>query len=445
MRWFRGRLIWVLLGTVLAMLIVAAVAWGLYTILRQQPPTMSAWQNPIAAVSPNEVAPDLALYSLAGAATAETIDASIVGDELETAYALLVHNQELSDAQRIGRFIRLGSRFAEAGLPERAELCYQQIYDAAILGPGLSDSVRADALLATGEGRMTLDDAERAREAYDQAFLLATEGAYLHGAHRRQLLGQLEAAYRELDDSQQADECLDMIDKLDREPGVYSARPSTEWPSVPAGDDLVSSPEVGTLEEARRQAAYALLEALPDEGEPPAELVSRLAQALLEEDEAKLSLYGSELEATTQAGRRIGIQLQVIRWLLLKVQIADGGFGLSLVPEWDTQVSDIRSALYRAYEDLSVEYEDFIAALPQVSQMDPVRYWVLRRLLLAGRMGQYPDYPAEAMARDLQATAAALISSGPDGNLFVEPLWDEEGLVYSFRPADQYARSTGGP
>ena len=445
MRWFRGRLIWVLLGTVLALLIVAAVAWGLYMMLRQQLQPARAWRNPIAAVSPDGVAPDLALYPLAGAATVETIDASIVGGELETAYALLVHTRELSDAQRLGRLIRLASRFVEAGLSERAELCYQQISDTAILSPELSDSVRADAFLSAGEGRLVLEDTEGALEAYDQAFLLATEGAYLHGAHRRQLLSRLETAYRELDDSEQADECQDLIEELDREPWAYSARPGTEWPSVPGGEDVVSSAEVGTLEEERRQAAYALLQGLSDETEPPSELISRLAQALLQEDAAKLSLYGRELEATTQAGRRIGIQLQLIKWLLLKVQIADGSFGLILVPEWDTQAADIQSALYRAYEDLSIEFDDFVAALPQVSQMDPVRYWMLRRLLLAGRLGHYPDYPAEAMAQDLQATALALIGSGPDGSLFVEPLWNEEGLMFSFRPAEQYGQSTETP
>jgi tetratricopeptide (TPR) repeat protein len=395
-------------------LVLVAVASGLvYVVLRQQGGTTGGWQDPVAAILPDEIAPDLALYPLAGASEWETIDAAIFNGDLETAYATLVFGPDLSDAQRLGRLIMLGRSFAEAGESERSDLItLRQAYDAAVLSPGLNDPTRADALLASGKGWAALEHRAQALEAYNQVYMLAVRSPYLHMAHRRDLLSVLEVAYRDLDDAERAQACLQRIIEFDQEPSRQPPARPVESAELAMGAEQVSSAEVGALEEGRRQAALALIEALPEGEEPPHHLVSGLGQALQAEDMAKLSLYKQELEATTQPGRRIGLHWQVIDWLMLKYRVATMGFGLSLVPDWETQAADIQSSLSKAYEDLFFDYEDLVTGLPQASLMAPGSYEVRRRVIQAGRLGQYPNYPEQQLTDKLRNAVADESPSG---------------------------------
>lgn len=429
----------------LCLLLVAVALGVVYVVLRQQGGTMGGWQDPAAAIQPDEIAPDLALYPLAGASEWETIDAAISNGDLETAYATLVLGTDLSDAQRLGRLTMLGRSFAETGKPERSDLTFRQAYDVAILSPELNDPTRADALLASGKGWAALGHRAQALEAYNQVYLLAVRSPYLHMAHRRDLLSVLEAAYRGLDDGERAQACLQRIIELDQEASRQPPARPVESPELGMGTEQVSSPEVGAVEERRRQAALALIEALPEGEEPPPRLVSGLAQALQAEDMAKLSLYQRELEATTQPGRRIGLHWQVIRWLTLKYRVATKGFGLSLVPDWETQAADIQSSLSKAYEDLYFDYEDLVTGLPRASLMAPGSYQVRRRVIQAGRLGQYPNYPEQQLTDKLQNAVAAMIAAG-----FVEPLYvdvtaADGGLRFYLSPADEYGLRDESP
>lgn len=444
MRSCQGRLVWILLALVVLLLVVAAASVVIYLVLRQQS-LATGWQDPIVAIVPDEIAPDLALYPLAGASELDTVDAAIVNGDLETAYAALVFGLELSDAQRIGRLILLGGKFVEAEQPDRASLVYQQAYDVAVLSPYLNDPARADALLATGQGWTALEQEARAMEAYDQVYLIAVQSPYLQMANRRDLLAALETAYRDLGDTERAEACRASIIELDQETAPHPPQALGEVPDLPRGDVVVSSPEVGVLEETRRQAAYALLQPLSEGSEPPAGLVSDLAQALQAEDAAKLALYQGELEGTTQPSTRINVSWQMIHWLMLKYKVASRGFGLSLVPEWEAQRSEIQSVLSKAYEGLFFDYEDLVTALPEASLMGPGSYQVRRQAVLDGRLGRYPNYPAQQLAGKLQEAVAGLIASGFVDALYVD-LRIEDGETFFFlSPADEYGLSSQSP
>jgi hypothetical protein len=438
MRSCRGRLIWILLAAIVLLLIVAIVTGGIYLVLRRQRASAAGWQDPIAQIVPNEIVPGLALYPLAGASELETMDVAIANGDLETAYTALVFAMDLSDAQRIGRLTLLGQRFVEAEKPERAALCYQQIYDVALISPRLNDPARADALLGDGQGWATLDRRAEALNAYDQVYVLAVQSPYLQVAHRRDLLGQLEAAYRGLDDLEQAAACRQQIVALDQQSSPQVPAALGPSPGLPSETEPVSSPEVGVLEENRRQAAYALLQQVADGGDPPADLVDNLAQALLAEDGAKMSLYQGQLEATSQPGRRINIQWHLIRWLMVKYQVAAKGLGWSLVPAWEAQAPEIQSTLSKAYEGLYFDYEDLVTALPDASLMGPGSYQARRQAILAGRLGQYPNYPAEQMANKVQDAVTDLIAAGSREQLYLDVAVEDGGLRFYLSPADQY-------
>ncbi len=445
MRLRRSRLVWVLLAGAVVLLLVAVIAGTVYVVLqgRSEPPT--GWRDPIAQVTPDAITSAWALYPLAGASELDTIDEAIASGDLETAYAALVFGRELSDLQRIGRLTLLGQRFAQAENSEQASLCYQQIYDLALLSPALHDPARADALLSAGRGWAALGQDEQALTAYDQVYFLALQSPYLQAAQRQDLVRDLEGTYRQLGDDAQAQAAQQQLREWNQ--GVQPPPPSqpVELPDLPVRTDPVSSPEVGELEEARRQAVYALQQALALDGEAPAELVDGVAQALLAEDAAKLSLYQQELEASSQPGRRINVHRHTIRWLTVKYQVAMAGFGLSLVPEWEAELTEIQSALSKAFEDLHFDYEDLVTALPNASLIGPGRYQTRREVILAGRLGQYPNYPAQQLAVKLQDAATDLISAGAREQLYVDVTAEAGQLHFFLSPAERYGLRSPSP
>jgi hypothetical protein len=434
----RNRWIWILLAAVAFLLVVAVIAGAVYLILQRQPAKAGSWQDPISAIVVAEIRPEWALYPLAGASEVETIDVAIGGGYLETAYAGLVFSLELADVQRIGRLTLLASRFVEAEKPDRAARCYQQIYDAAILSPKLNDPARADALLAVGNGWAALGEESLALNAYDQVYLLAVQSPGLQMAHRRDLLGVLESAYRDLGDEAQAEAARQQIQAWDQGAQPQPLTQPSELVELPAATEPISSPDVGALEEMRRQAVYNLIQALGEGREPAPDLVAAVAQALQDEDAAKLALYQQELAATSQPSKRINVDWHLIRWLMIKYQVATQGFGLSLVPEWEAQEAEIQSALSVAYEDLRFDYEDLVTALPEASLMGPGSYLARRQVILAGQLGQYPNYPAQQMASKLQDAVTELISAGSREQLYVDVAAGNEGLYFFLSPADQY-------
>ena len=445
MRSSQRKLVWILLAVVVFLLLVAVVSGGIYLLVRGRSPATTGWQDPISQVLPAEVLPDLALYPLAGALPLETIDAAIASGDLETAYATLVFGLDLSDAQRIGRMILLGKRFAEAEEPDRASLAYQQIYDLAVLSPALNDPARADALLSAGKGWAAIKQEAPALAAYDQVYTVAVYSPYLQRADCRELLSLLETAYRDLGAVEAAEACRQKIVELDQEPQPQPSAPPIEFPGLPSIGEPVSSPEVGALEEARRQAAYALLQSLSRGVEPPARQVSALAEALKAEDAAKLALYRREVEGTTQVSRRIDVYWHLIHWLTLKEQVAEKAFGLSIVPEWEAQAADVRSALSTAYEDLFYDYEDLVTALPNAALMEPGHYQDRRLVTLSGRLGQYPNYPEQQMADKIREAVTKLIAAGFVQPLYVDQMSDDMGLRFFLSPASGYGAPAQGP
>jgi hypothetical protein len=174
-------------------------------------------------------------------------------------------------------------------------------------------------------------------------------------------------------------------------------------------------------------------------------LLDGLSDALMAEDAGKLALYDQELANTSQSARRIDIQWQKVRWLLLKYEIASRAVGRSIVPDWEAQLPEIQSSLSKAYEGLLFDYEDLVTALPDASLIGPGRYEARRLITLAGRLGQYPNFPAEQMAEKLQAAAEDLIGSGWSNALLVDVVKQDGSLDFVFSPAGEYGQPTPTP
>jgi len=439
MRIARGRGHWILLAVAVVLVVVAVVAIGAFLALRQKQPASLAWQDPVAAVAADEVVPQLALYPLAGASELETIDAGIDNGDLMTAYAALVYNPDLPDRQRIGRLAALGDRFIQTDNRFMASVALMQVYDLALLSPRLNDPLRADALRLAARGWAKVGESDNALEALGQVHLLASNSPYLQVAQRREMLVSLEAAYRNLKQAKLAEDVRGEIVALDQGTSGEPIRTRAQPAELPSGGEPISSPEVGALEETRRQAAFAAVNSLSQGIEPSPEQLSSLAEALKAEDAAKLGLYRQELDATTQPGRRIDIHQLLVRWLLLKCRIAQKGFGLSIVQEWEGQLSDNQAALSKAYEDLLFDYEDWAASLPDASYMAPSSYAALRLVILSGRLGQYPNYPAEQLVQKMQATVGEMVDAGYADDVYLDASESNGDLQFRLSPGADYA------
>jgi len=436
----RRGLIWILLATAALLLLIAIGAVVAYLALRQRPAAAAqGWQDPVAAIAPDKIAPDLALYPLAGASELETIDAAIDNNELHTAYAALLFAHDLRDEQRSGRLLQLGSRFSAAEELGMAELANRQVYDLAVLSPEMNDPLRVDALLADGKAWAEMGQTEESGKAYDQVYTIAIKSPYLQVAYRRDLLTRLVTAYGDLGQADRADLCRQQLTTLTQGSLPQLSNPVSQAMELLANPlTPVSSGEIGALEESRRQAAYSVLQATAGGATPPSDLVNNLAQALKAEDQAKLTFYQQEREATTQPSKRVNVDWSLIDWLTLKYEVAVRGFGLSIVPEWEQQAAEVQSELSKAYEALRFDYEDLVTSLPDAALMEPGRYGVRRMLILAGRLGQYPNYPEQQLADKLQEAARNMIAAGMIEPLYVYVQSDKNGLWFLLDPADQY-------
>ena len=135
---------------------------------------------------------------------------------------------------------------------------------------------------------------------------------------------------------------------------------------------------------------------------------------------------------------------QLVRWLMLKYKVASRGFGISLVPEWETGLADIQSELSKAWEGLFFDYEDLVTSLPDASLIGPGSYAVRRQVLLDGRLGRYPNYPAEQLTDKMQDAVRSLISWGC-GSIVRRCAADDGDLIFFLSPGDEYGQSLQSP
>ena len=99
--------------------------------------------------------------------------------------------------------------------------------------------------------------------------------------------------------------------------------------------------------------------------------------------------------------------------------LAKNGYGINIVPEWESEAERIRADLTKTYEKLYPLYADYIVALPEASQIDIATEEKLRREVLAGELGRYPNYPQEQRKVQLIDISHQIITNQPELNVFL--------------------------
>ncbi|MDH4135134.1 MAG: hypothetical protein OEW09_00230, partial [Anaerolineae bacterium] len=440
----RKWLFFILVSGFLIFVLAGLIAFGAYFFTSRREVSLSTWNDPIANIETENVKPALALLPLAGVPSAEAFSQALEAGELESAYAILVFSLDLSERERVGSFLLLARRYAEAGNATKAKLCYRQASAIATLSSVLSDLTRADAYLQIGSGLASLREQGKAKLNYDQAYTIALYSPYLKKAHQKSILDKLASAYEAIGESQRAKQALNQSVVLDLE-----VSDSTEpEPSDKDREFLLGRPneptltkEIAEAEAARRKEALNLSDYLLSTlKQPPDNLMANLAQALRTEDEARLSFYNTEPAAPPMLLEKVAIAWHKVRWLTIKYQIASGGHGLSLMPEWEAQVAEIQSELSKAYEDLYALHGEQVIALPEADTIDRAWVEVLRQEIEVGQLGLYPNYPEEQLTAKLKEATEKLIAAGQDSSLRVDTLSQDNVNVFILTSDESYGQ-----
>ena len=404
--------------SVLTFIIIAALV--LLLITRANSANSSSWDlltntGPLTRLDIEQIDPALALASLGGLPEAEVVIEAIDTARPETALTTLLFAPELSDKESAGDFLFLAEAYLDKGESEKAIFSYDMAGTIATLSPDIPDTARATIFMQAGEGLLNQNEQDLAKFYFDQAYIIAANSPYLQAAHRRPILQQLQKNYILLEERELARKSLD----LSANPPDLEFVPETAA-LLPPGEDIPLPQSIQTAETNRWIRAQELAALLVERGgHASSAAVGALKEALLEEDSQKLPFFESELASTSLLSERINITLAKIKWLSIKYKVAKRGYGLSIVPEWENDAEQIRADLTKTYEKLYPLYTDYIVALPEISQIDLATEEKLRREVLAGELGRYPNYPEEQRKKQLLDISSQLIESQPELRIFI--------------------------
>lgn len=372
-------------------------------------------KNLLAQLDTGKIDPALALSSLGGVSELDVISSAIEKNRAETALAALLFTPTLENRESAGSFLQLADAYAQEGDLEQAAFSYELAGTVATLAPDVSDTVRSDVFLQASEGLIELNELTLAKFYLDQTFAIALGSPYLQAAHRRGIFERLQKNYLAIDERELARESLNL-----------SANPpnltlvTEERAILPKNQPVPLPAEIQEAEAKRWLAAQELAAQLVSLGGKAApEAINALADALVLEDQLKLAFFDSELESATLLSKRLDLILAKIGWLSIKYRVARNGYGLSIVPEWETQAEQIRADLTKTYEPLYALYSDIIIGLPEVSQIDKATEERLRTEILAGELGRYPNYPEEQRRAQLLNATEQLVNTQPELGIFV--------------------------
>jgi hypothetical protein len=358
--------------------------------------------------SPGDIVPQHALLQLAGDPAAPLATQALQAGELDLAAAVATFAVELSDRERLTTWLQLGRRYLAADQTAAAAKSFHNARSVAVTGFGLSLAERSQALIQVADGLLRVDDTAAALDAAQQVRILAEQTPDLLPAQRMQIIDGLRPVAAQIDD----DLLNTAIDLLARNPYVTPSGILLADRWLTLGLPLAADPGLDTAAAVRRQAARGLVERLAAGTADVEPERATLAAALIAEDQAQAAAFQTRLSAGLPLAEQLTLLQERRAWLALKLRVASGGFGLSLVPEWEAEPVAIRQELAAAASNLVNVVEAIVA-----TEIDPIAQATLRaqtQLWLAqqAEMGLYPDRSLEEIGSQLRFAQAELLRLG---------------------------------
>lgn len=388
-------------------LAVGLIALGVLFWLRTPVQAVDVSTPAALALQPNRIAAPLALMELAGDPPDALARQALAAGYADTAFAIAVYGVELPPPVRRALLHQVALQYMGADRPGEAAIALYGARSLAVLSPELSVTDRHQALIAAADTSLAINDQSGAEDTLTQALRSAVQTPGLLPAQRAEVF----EAIRPLAQAAAADLLAAQAGEYARNPflnpGGHLLTPRLYNLLVSGGDAgtepvLASLPVPTQVIEQRQFAARILAERIQLTGgidiEPEQQA---LANALLAEDLARDEAYrASQATESITPAERLRFHMAHQIWLAKKARIAQGGFGLTLVPQWEAAADSILTEYARGLNALE-------AAVGAVANMadDPVAQQELRAeaLLLLARewsLGLYVGgQPSDLSAR----------------------------------------------
>ena len=406
----RPRRRWVeillLAGFLVCLLIGLAALTVLLVRYRATRPSLS--DNPLQAIQTEQVIPQLALMQLAGDPADALAFQAMNAGELETSRAMLTY-APVTTPGRMGLLLQLAHHYLEQKQPLAAAQTYRLVRALAILDLTPGSFERSQALVQASEGMLAANERAAALDSIAQAKRVAEQSPDLLPTQRSQIFTLLHLLASKLDNVTLTHE----IEELMRNPFL---KPSgvlltSHWSTLATrlAFDANLTTALKTRQQRARELAQRILVTKGTDIDPERQA---LAQALVEEDRLRLDYTNRRLTTGLSFAQQVWLLQEQREWLILKTRVALQGFGLSLVPAWESTSSILLQELSTA----TVRLSDAVTAVAN-TQTQPfdkamMRLEALHWLALQTELGLYPNAPLTDLAGKLQAAQAELTRLG---------------------------------
>ena len=420
-------------GFLLSLLIGLGALLGLFFLPDAKQETALVVEDPLLLVEQARIPSYLALLQLAGADGDALVRQATTAGERALAYSILIYDGTLSPSRRANELLRVGRQFLDVDDTLRAAAAFDRARMAALFALPMPPLERGQLLARSAEGLLQTGDTVGAMQTAIQAQHVAAQSAGLLPAQRAQILQSVEALIRThgtLEEIQQLDDLL-------RAPGQVPQRVAliSRMPQLRA--DYPAPPQQADLRVQRIAAAQALRDRIILTGGQDIEQErAALAQTLLAEDQLWGEIYAGWNNPALQLAQRHGLLLDYRNWLLVKMQVADGGFGLHLVESWEADKEAINGTLGRVMGELSALMTAQIDEDPDPASRAVLRLELLQWLALQSALGFYPNAPVGELSSRMETTQAELetLNVPPDLPIF----YDTNAEPPGFRIARRY-------
>ncbi len=375
-------------GFVLFLLLGAGSLVALWYYDNQSQPRLS--DAPWATIQPDRLLAQLALLQLAGDAAVGLAFQAMNAGELETARAITLYDTQSSGSVHLSLFLQLARRFREAKATLPAAQSYWLARQVALLEADLSSLARGQALVQATEGLLKSDEAAAALDTAIQARRVTEQAPDLLPVQRGQLFAELRPLVQQL-----GDQALGQaLDELTSNPYIVATGQLLTETLVLRGEAVPLPADLLTAIATRQAAARALAQriALTTGSDIDPERQA-LAQALVAEDQARHNFILQQPGANLPLLQQLWLGYEQRRWLISKAQVARKAFGLSIVPEWETNYTFLEQEITTSTNDLLARSEALAQSTPGATGAQ-MRVVMLRWLALQSELGTFPNPPA---------------------------------------------------
>ncbi|MCX6049831.1 MAG: hypothetical protein NT075_32430 [Chloroflexi bacterium] len=403
-RWLE---ILLLTGFVVCLLIGLAALLVLLAQFRTSRPGLSV--TPVQAIQTTAIMPQLALMQLAGDPVDGLAFQAMNAGQLETSRAMLTYNAPISGAGNIELLMQLAHAYQDQNQPLAAAQLYRVVQTMTILDSSTSSFERSQALVQCSTGLLSAGERAAALDSAIQAKRVAEQAPELLPAQRSQIFATLRPLATQLDDPTFNSQIGELVRNPFLKPAGFIT--ATNWLTL--ATPLAFNADLTTAIATRQQRARELSQRIDlTQGTDIDPERQALAQALIDEDRLRHDYTSSVLSTGLSLSQQFWLLEQQREWLILKVRVAQHGFGLPVVSSWETNLDALQQELSISTSRVTDVLNAFANAQSRPVDQALWRVSMLKWLALQTELGLYPNADPAEIGERLRAAQVELSRFG---------------------------------